>query len=41
MMHVGIAAGHGGFALKIEMAQALRTAGHEAVEFDSRTLTSN
>jgi hypothetical protein len=41
MMRVGIAAGHGGFALKIEMAEALRTAGHVVVDFGSRTLTSN
>ena len=32
-MRVGIAADHGGFALKVEMAEALRAAGHEVVDF--------
>ncbi len=41
MMRVGIAADHGSFALKIETAEALRTAGHLVVDFCSRTLTSN
>jgi ribose 5-phosphate isomerase B len=40
MMRVGIAADHGGFALKTEIAEALRTAGHEVVDFGARTLTS-
>ena len=39
MMRVGIAADHGGFALKMEMAEALRTAGHEVVDFGARILT--
>ncbi len=39
-MRVGIAADHGGFALKVEMAEALRTAGHEVVDFGARILTS-
>ena len=38
-MRVGIAADHGGFALKVEMAEALRTAGHEVVDFGARILT--
>jgi Ribose/Galactose Isomerase len=40
MMRVGIAADHGGFALKMEIALALRTAGHEVVDFGARILTS-
>ena len=32
MMRVGIAADHGGFALKMEITEALRTAGHEVVD---------
>jgi ribose 5-phosphate isomerase B len=40
MMRVGIAADHGGFVLKVEIAEALRTAGHEVVDFGARTLTS-
>ena len=38
-MRVGIAADHGGFALKAEIAEALRTAGHEVVDFGARILT--
>ena len=40
MMRVGIAADHGGFALKMEITEALRTAGHEVVDFGARILTS-
>ncbi len=32
-MRVGIAADHGGFALKQELAARLHTAGHEVVDF--------
>lgn len=32
-MHIGIAADHGGFALKEQVAEALRTSGHEVVDF--------
>ncbi len=39
MMRVGIAADHGGFVLKVEIAEALRTAGHEVVDFGARVLT--
>ncbi len=38
-MRVGIAADHGGFSLKAEIAEALRTAGHEVVDFGARVLT--
>ena len=39
VMRIGLAADHGGFALKLEMAEALRSAGHEVVDFGARTLT--
>ena len=39
MMHVGIAADHGGFTLKGEMAELLRGAGHEVVDFGAHELT--
>ncbi|MEO7056878.1 MAG: RpiB/LacA/LacB family sugar-phosphate isomerase [Caldimonas sp.] len=32
-MQIGIAADHGGFALKEELSQSLRSAGHEIVDF--------
>lgn len=32
-MRVGIAADHGGFELKQELAEALRSAGHEVIDF--------
>ena len=32
-MRIGIAADHGGFALKMQMAESLRVAGHEVVDF--------
>jgi ribose 5-phosphate isomerase B len=38
-MRIGIAADHGGFALKVEMAQSLREAGHEVVDFGAYQLT--
>ncbi len=39
MMRVGIAADHGGFSLKSEVAQSLRGAGHEVVDFGAYQLT--
>jgi ribose 5-phosphate isomerase B len=39
MMRVGIAADHGGFALKAELAAALRTSGYEIVDFGAYSLT--
>ena len=32
-MCIGIASDHGGFALKAEIAEALRAAGHEVFDF--------
>jgi ribose 5-phosphate isomerase B len=32
-MRIGIAADHGGFALKMQMAESLRGSGHEVVDF--------
>jgi ribose 5-phosphate isomerase B len=40
MMRIGIAADHGGFALKEEMAQSLRDAGREVVDFGAYRLDS-
>ncbi len=37
-MRVGIAADHGGFALKQELSTRLRSAGHEVVDFGAATL---
>ncbi len=37
-MRVGVAADHGGFALKEEIAGKLRAAGHEVVDFGARAL---
>ena len=37
-MRIGIAADHGGFALKQELAARLRTAGHEIVDFGAGAL---
>jgi len=39
MMRVGIAADHGGFTLKDEVAAALRGSGHEVVDFGAHQLT--
>jgi ribose 5-phosphate isomerase B len=33
MMKLGIASDHGGFALKVQVVQALRESGHEVVDF--------
>ncbi len=38
MMRVGIAADHGGFALKGEVAESLRASGHEVVDFGAHQL---
>jgi ribose 5-phosphate isomerase B len=37
-MRVGIATDHGGFSLKEELAQQLRAAGHEVVDFGAHRL---
>jgi ribose 5-phosphate isomerase B len=37
-MHVGIATDHGGFALKGELVERLRAAGHDVVDFGADTL---
>jgi ribose 5-phosphate isomerase B len=37
-MRVGIAADHGGFALKLQLVVALREAGHEVVDFGAHHL---
>jgi len=37
-MRVGIAADHGGFSLKAGLAEQLRAAGHEVVDFGAHTL---
>lgn len=39
-MRLGIAADHGGFALKEQLATELRSAGHEVVDFGATTLDS-
>jgi ribose 5-phosphate isomerase B len=38
-MRVGIATDHGGFGLKEELIERLRTAGHEIVDFGAHTLS--
>ena len=38
-MRIGIAADHGGFALKAEVSASLREAGHEVVDFGAYQLT--
>jgi ribose 5-phosphate isomerase B len=40
MMRVGIAADHGGFALKGQVAESLRDAGHEVVDFGAYQLNA-
>ncbi len=39
-MRIGLAADHGGFALKEEITIFLRDAGHEVVDFGARTMTA-
>jgi len=38
MMRIGIAADHGGFALKAQLAEALETAGYEVLDFGAHDL---
>ncbi len=38
-MQIGIAADHGGFAMKEELSASLRQAGHEVVDFGAHQLT--
>jgi ribose 5-phosphate isomerase B len=38
-MRIGIAADHGGFALKEELVKALRDMGYEVVDFGAKSLT--
>jgi ribose 5-phosphate isomerase B len=38
-MQIGIAADHGGFGLKEQLAQSLRESGHEVVDFGAYQLT--
>jgi ribose 5-phosphate isomerase B len=40
MMRVGISADHGGFTLKEQLAESLRGAGYEVVDFGARQLNS-
>jgi ribose 5-phosphate isomerase B len=40
-MRIGIAADHGGFAMKVEMAESLRESGHEVVDFGAHLLVSD
>jgi ribose 5-phosphate isomerase B len=39
-MRIGLAADHGGFELKGELIEALKTAGHEVVDFGAHELVS-
>lgn len=38
MMRIGVAADHGGFSLKEQLANALRGSGHEVVDFGASSL---
>jgi ribose 5-phosphate isomerase B len=38
MMHIGIAADHGGFSLKNDLAKSLRQAGHQVADFGADQL---
>lgn len=38
MMHIGIAADHGGFELKVKLAVALKAAGYEVMDFGAHEL---
>jgi ribose 5-phosphate isomerase B len=40
MMHIGMAADHGGFALKVYLTTALEAAGHEVVDFGAQELVA-
>jgi ribose 5-phosphate isomerase B len=37
-MHIGIAADHGGFALKEQIATSLKAAGHELIDYGTHEL---
>ena len=39
-MRIGIAADHGGFELKRDLAQRLRTAGYQAVDYGAEELSN-
>jgi ribose 5-phosphate isomerase B len=39
-MRIGIAADHGGFALKVEVAETLRRSGHDVVDFGAYSLVT-
>lgn len=41
MMKIGIAADHGGFVMKEELAESLRASGYEVVDFGAYQLTPN
>jgi hypothetical protein len=36
LMRIGIVADHGGFAMKVRMASALTSAGHDVIDFYAR-----
>ena len=38
MMHIGIAADHGGFELKVKLTKALKAAGYEVEDFGAHEL---
>jgi ribose 5-phosphate isomerase B len=40
MMHIGIAADHGGFALKAQLMAALKSAGHAVTDFGAPALVA-
>ena len=40
MMHVGIAADHGGFELKVYLTTALKAAGYEVADFGAHELVT-
>ena len=40
MMHIGIAADHGGFELKVQLTAALKTAGYEVTDFGAHDLVT-
>jgi ribose 5-phosphate isomerase B len=40
-MHIGIATDHGGFALKEDLAERLRSAGHIVVDFGATSLVAD
>ena len=39
-MHIGIAADHGGFELKVQLTAALKTAGYEVTDFGAHDLVT-